>query len=135
MNELHLWEPLKGRLYTLELTTDTDGVTGYFGMRSLQLTDKQLLINGKSVFQRLVLDQGYYPDGIYTAPTDESLVKDIELSIALGFNGARLHEKVFERRFLYHADKLGYMVWGEYGNWGFDHSDSAGLNIYLPECM
>ena len=58
-----------------------------------------MLINGKSVFQRLVLDQGFYPDGIYTAPDTEALKRDIELSMAAGFNGARLHEKVFEPRF------------------------------------
>ena len=65
-----------------------------------------------------MLDQGYYPDGIMTAPTDEALVRDIELSMAAGFNGARLHQKVFEERFLYHADRLGYLVWGEFGDWG-----------------
>ena len=70
------------------------------------------------VFQRLVLDQGYYPDGIMTAPTDAALRRDIELSMAAGFNGARLHQKVFEERFLYHADQLGYLVWGEFGDWG-----------------
>jgi hypothetical protein len=76
------------------------------------------MINGRSVFQRLVLDQGYYPDGIMTAPSDEALRRDIELSLAAGFNGARLHQKVFEERFLYHADTLGYLVWGEFGDWG-----------------
>jgi len=66
----------------------------------------------------LVLDQGFYPDGILTAPNDEALRNDIELSIAAGFNGARLHQKVFEERFLYHADKRGYLVWGEFPDWG-----------------
>jgi hypothetical protein len=75
-------------------------------------------INGEVIFQRLVLDQGFYPDGVWTAPTDDALRRDIELSLAAGFNGARLHEKVFEERFLYHADKLGYLVWGEFGDWG-----------------
>jgi hypothetical protein len=65
-----------------------------------------------------VLDQGYYPDGIMTAPTDEALSRDIELSLAAGFNGARLHQKVFEERFLYHADRLGYLCWGEFPDWG-----------------
>ena len=77
-----------------------------------------MLINGKPVFQRLVLDQGYYPDGILTAPSDEALLRDIELSLQAGFNGARLHQKVFEERFLYHADRLGYLVWGEFPDWG-----------------
>jgi hypothetical protein len=70
------------------------------------------------IFQRLVLDQGYYPEGILTAPSDEALIRDIQLSMQAGFNGARLHQKVFEERFLYHADRLGYIVWGEFPDWG-----------------
>lgn len=100
-------------------------------MRSVTLSDKAILINGKPVFQRLILDQGFYRDGIYTAPRDEDLKKDIELSMAMGFNGARLHERVFERRYLYWADRLGYMVWGEYGNWGLDHSRADALGVML----
>jgi len=65
-----------------------------------------------------VLDQGYYPDGIMTAPDEAALVRDIELAMRAGFNGARLHQKVFEERFLYHCDRLGYLVWGEFGDWG-----------------
>ncbi len=74
------------------------------------------------MFQRLVLDQGFYPEGIWTAPTDEALKGDIELSMAAGFNGARLHQKVFEPRFLYWADKLGYLCWGEYPSYGPDYN-------------
>ncbi len=81
-------------------------------------TVQAILINGKHVFQRLVLDQGYWPESLMTAPSEEALVADIELSLAAGFNGARLHQKVFEERFLYHADRLGYLVWGEFGDWG-----------------
>ncbi|HWI57450.1 MAG TPA: glycoside hydrolase family 2 TIM barrel-domain containing protein, partial [Bacillota bacterium] len=70
---------------------------------------------------RLILDQGFYPDGIWTAPSDEELRRDIERSMAAGYNGARLHQKVFEPRFLYWADKLGYLVWGEFPNWGYNY--------------
>ena len=108
-----------------------DHVSGYFGMRSVTLSEKALCLNGKPLFQRLVLDQGFYPDGIYTAPSDEALREDILRSMALGFQGARLHQKVFERRFLYWADRLGYLVWGEYGNWGLDHSNPAALGAML----
>lgn len=94
----------------------------YFGLREVRLDGHKFRINGRSVFQRLVLDQGFYPDGIYTAPSDEALENDIKLSLAVGFNGARLHEKIFEERFLYHADRLGYIVWGEFPNWGLDSS-------------
>jgi hypothetical protein len=87
-------------------------------LRSVAVAGKAVKINGRAVFQRLVLDQGYYPDGIMTAPTDDALSRDIGISIAAGFNGARLHQKVFEERFLYHADRLGYLVWGEFPDWG-----------------
>ena len=80
---------------------------------------RRILINDKPVFQRLILDQGFYPDGIWTAPTDEALRHDIEMSMAAGYNGTRLHQQVFEPRFLYWADKLGYIVWGEFPGWGY----------------
>jgi beta-galactosidase/beta-glucuronidase len=97
--------------------------------------DCKMYINGKAVFQRLILDQGFYPDSIYTAPTDDALRGDIELSMAMGFNGARLHQKMFESRFLYWADKLGYIVWGEHASWGLSLSNPNGLERFLPEWL
>ena len=109
---------------------------GYFGLREVAMTkEKGITINGKTVFGRFVLDQGFNPEGIITAPDDEHLINDIEVSMACGFNGARLHQKVFEPRFLYHADRLGYMVWAEAGNWGFDHTDFSNLQNFLPEWL
>lgn len=119
-----LWSPKDPHLYhvAIELLDAAglvvDSATSYAGLRSVTIDGKAVKINGEVIFQRLVLDQGYYPDGIWTAPTDEALRRDIELSLAAGFNGARLHQKVFEQRFLYHADTLGYLVWGEFGDWG-----------------
>ncbi|MBE6546560.1 MAG: beta-galactosidase [Ruminococcaceae bacterium] len=133
LSELHLWEVGKGGLYDLTLTLGEDTVQSYFGMRDLALNDQCLVINGKKVFQRLVLDQGFYPDGIYTAPTEQALIDDITRSMACGFNGARLHQKVFEPLFLYHCDRLGYLVWDELGNWGLDVSRSIGWKGYIPE--
>ena len=95
-----------------------DGAESYAGLRSVGIDGRAITLNGEKVFQRLVLDQGWYPDGLMTAPSDEALLRDIELSLEAGFNGARLHQKVFEERFLYHADRLGYLVWGEFGDWG-----------------
>ena len=135
LSEVHLWEAGAGRLYDLTITFGKDTVQSYFGLRNVTISGEKVLINGKSVFQRLVLDQGFYPDGIYTASTDEALENDVKLSMAAGFNGARLHEKVFEPRFLYHCDRLGYLVWGEQGNWGMDPSASDGLKNFLPEWM
>ncbi|SEG91997.1 Glycosyl hydrolases family 2 [Nonomuraea solani] len=123
-DRVRLWEPGDGFLYDVKVElldasgAVTDAVDSYAGLRSIAIDGKRVLINGRPVFQRLVLDQGYYPDGLMTAPTDAALVQDIELSVAAGFNGARLHQKVFEERFLYHADRLGYLVWGEFGDWG-----------------
>lgn len=133
LKEEHLWEPGIGRLYDLELTFAEDQVMSYFGLRSVRMDGMKFLLNGKSVFQRLVLDQGYYPDGLYTAPTEEAMRKDIEIALAAGFNGARLHGKVFEERFLYHCDRMGYMVWGEHANWGLDISDYQAFEAYIPE--
>ena len=133
--ESHLWEIGNGRLYDLEIRFGEDTVKSYFGLRSVSMDGYRFLLNGKSVFQRLVLDQGFYPDGIYTAPSDEALHGDVLLSKACGFNGARLHQKVFEERFLYHCDKEGYIVWGEYPNWGADHTRPETIYTILPEWL
>ncbi|MDE5983949.1 MAG: beta-galactosidase [Eubacterium sp.] len=133
LSEKHLWETGNGRLYDLEMKFGDDTVKSYFGLRDIRLDGFKFLINEKSVFQRLVLDQGFYKDGIYTAKDESEFIKDIELSLALGFNGARLHQKVFEPRFLYHCDKMGYLVWGEYANWGLDYSSDAALAAFLTE--
>lgn len=135
VDELHLWDVGSPKLYDLVLTLDdTDIVSSYFGMRSVELKNGALHLNGRPLFMRTVLDQGFNPDGIYTAPSDEFLRNDIELSMKLGFNGARLHQRVFEERTLYWADRLGYIVWGEYAN-GTMLSDAHGLGCFLPEWM
>jgi beta-galactosidase/beta-glucuronidase len=122
-----LWEPGRPHLYDLAIELRdargalVDRAASYAALRSVQIRGKAVLINGKPVFQRLVLDQGYFADGLMTAPSDAALVRDIELGLAAGFNGARLHQKVFEERFLFHADRLGYLVWGEFADWGCAH--------------
>ena len=124
LQEKKLWAPGAPFLYDLKLTlssgqTKLDELQSYFGLRQIAIEGRRILINGKPVFQRLILDQGFYPEGLWTAPSDEALKHDIEMSMACGYNGARLHQKVFEPRFLYWADRLGYMVWGEYPNAGY----------------
>ena len=134
LSEKHLWEVGKGGLYSLKLSFGGDEVSSYFGLREVKLTaDKGVKINGKTVFQRLILDQGFYPDGIYTAPSAEALKNDIILSMKAGFNGARLHQKIFEPLFLHYCDELGYIVWGEHGNWGADHTNFESLRYFLLE--
>jgi beta-galactosidase/beta-glucuronidase len=120
----HLWSPNDPYLYdlTIELLDARgkvlDRAESYAGLRGIAIHGKSVKLNGQNLFQRLVLDQGYYADGIMTAPTDEALIRDIELAMEAGFNGARLHQKVFEERFLYHADRMGYLCWGEFPDWG-----------------
>jgi len=133
LSELHLWEIGNGRLYDLTLKFGDDTVNSYFGMRKVLIKDNKFMLNNKPLFLRTVLDQGFYPDGIYTAPTDEALKRDIFLSKDMGFHGARLHQKVFEKRFLYHADKEGYIVWGEHANWGMDYLDYAAEGNFIAE--
>lgn len=110
-----LWSPSDPFLYDLRVTMGTDVVTGYFGMRSLGKAVvggvMRPLLNGKFVFQLGTLDQGFWPDGIYTAPTDEALRFDLERQKALGFNMVRKHIKVEPARWYYWADRLGLMVW------------------------
>lgn len=113
------------RIRLLRGAETVDEVGSYFGMRSITLEGNAVLLNGKPVFQRLVLDQGFYPDGVWTAPTDEALKRDIELAKEAGFNGARLHQKVFEPRFHYWADVLGYLCWGEYPSYGANYANPA----------
>ena len=138
IEDAKLWNVGEPNLYDLKLTLKRDDqvideVSSYFGLRTISFDGMKCLINGRPVFQRLILDQGFYPDGIYTAPTDAELRADIERSMAMGFNGARLHQKVFEQRFLYWADHLGYICWGEMASWGLDPKDPWACPVFLSE--
>ena len=119
------WSPSDPFLYdlTFEVVRGTeriDRTESYFAMRKVSCEGGRICLNGKPVFLRFVLDQGFYPNGIWTAPSDADLKADVERSLAAGFNGARLHQKVFEDRWHYWADRLGYLTWAEYPSWGFD---------------
>ena len=121
------WGPDDPYLYKLrfELLSDNrtiDTVNSYAGLRKFHIEGNKFYLNNKPIFLRMVLDQGFYPDGIWTAPGDAELKADIERSLAVGFNSARLHQKVFEERFHYWADRLGYLTWGEFCDWGGSHS-------------
>lgn len=134
----HLWSHTDPHLYDLTVrlkngNTVIDEVKSYTGMRTVSIEGTKVLINGEPVFQRLVLDQSFFPDGVWTAPSEEELKKDIERSMAVGFNGARLHQKVFEPRYLYWADKLGYLCWGEYPNYGGNYTNHQIDIPYLEE--
>lgn len=134
-----LWSPESPFLYDIvyqvidQSGKMVDEVYSYVGMRKVHIEGNKIYLNNKAYYQRLVLDQGFYPDGIWTAPSDDALKRDIELSKAAGFNGARLHQKVFEERFYYWADKLGYITWGEAPSWGMDANDVEVARNFLVE--
>ena len=107
------WTPEHPNLFEVALTVGKDSVASYFGLRKLSTAHGMVYLNNRPYYQKLVLDQGYWPDGGLTAPTDEAFKKDIMLAKAMGFNGCRKHQKVEDPRFLYWADHLGYLVWGE----------------------
>lgn len=115
-----LWSPDTPFLYDLQVALVQDGKTidqvrSYFGMRKISLGEengvKKMFLNNKFVFQMGPLDQGFWPDGLYTAPTDEALRSDIEMTKKLGFNMTRKHIKVEPARWYYWTDKLGLLVW------------------------
>lgn len=112
----HLWSPDDPFLYGLKVTLAGDTVTSYFGMRKISIAKDpkgvtRMMLNNKFIFQIGFLDQGFWPDGIYTAPTDAALRYDIEATKKLGFNMARKHVKIEPARWYYWADKLGLLVW------------------------
>ena len=122
IKEPHLWSPQRPFLYDLKVTLQdargrpVDSVSGYFGMRKISVGQdsegvNRLVLNNEPLFQFGPLDQGWWPDGLYTAPTDEALRHDLEMTKALGFNMLRKHVKVEPERLYYWADKLGLLVW------------------------
>ena len=128
-----LWKAGEGNLYDVKIRYEDDEVYSYFGLREVRYEGMDFLLNGEKTYQRFVLDQGYNPDGVYTSPSVEYMEADVLRSLRLGFNGARLHQKVFEPAFLYFCDKHGYMVWGEFPSWGIDFSDSRRLGQFISE--
>lgn len=112
------WTPEQPNLFDLKLTLKVAGrivdeVESYFGFRKVHQENGMVYLNNKPYYQKLVLDQGYWPESLLTAPSDEALKADISLAKEMGFNGCRKHQKTEDPRFLYWADKLGYLVWGE----------------------
>ena len=113
-----VWTPENPRLFDVKFMVYegqkiTDTVFSYFGMRKVSIENGRFLLNNRPYYQKLLLDQGYWEDSLLTAPTDKDFIKDIELAKSMGFNGVRKHQKIEDPRFLYHADKMGFLVWGE----------------------
>ncbi len=139
LKKARTWSPEDPFLYGIEFeVTDAAGavvdrVESYAGMRKIGVVGNRICLNDEPRYLRFVLDQGFYPDGIWTAPSDEALRRDIELSMAAGFNGARLHQKMFEPRFHYWADRLGYLTWAESPSWGADVNLPGAARNFLGE--
>ena len=118
-----LWSPEHPKLYDFSAELGSDRVESYFALRDAAVGKNKagrpcLLLNGKPYFHSGVLDQGYYPDGLYTAPSDEAMIYDITLMKRMGFNMLRKHIKVEPMRWYYHCDRLGMLVWQDMPNGG-----------------
>ncbi|MEK4667886.1 glycoside hydrolase family 2 protein [Niallia sp. FSL R7-0271] len=115
------WSPENPHLYDLQLhlykgNELLDTVHSYFGMRKISIEGNKILLNNRELYQRLILDQGYWQDSDMTPPSTEALEEDIQKVLELGYNGVRKHQKVEDSRFLYLADKYGLLVWVEVGS-------------------
>ena len=113
-----LWSPDNPCLYDLRVQLldedlQLDQVDTYFGMRKVEVRDGVVYLNNDRIYQKLVLDQGYWPDTMITPPSDEAIREDLEWTKKFGFNGARKHQKIEDPRYYYWADKMGVLVWGE----------------------
>ncbi|MFE9958091.1 sugar-binding domain-containing protein [Micromonospora sp. NPDC005299] len=134
-----LWSPESPTILDAEVTvSDCDGravdrVTSYLGLRSAGFRDGRFLLNGRPYYLRLVLEQGYWPESHLAAPDADALRAEVELIKALGFNGARIHQKVEDPRFLYWCDRLGLLVWGEMAN-AYEFSHRA-MERLVPEWL
>lgn len=118
LDGFHIWRPEQPNLYDvtvriLDGEKVEDEVSTYFGMRKVEVKDGWVLLNNSPLYQRLVLDQGYWPESLLTPPSDDAIRADVEWAKKLGYNGARKHQKLEDPRYYYWADKLGLLVWGE----------------------
>lgn len=118
LSPIHTWSPNSPNLYDLnvKLLKDDkvlDSVDTYFGMRKIEQRDGRVYLNNSPLYQRLILDQGYWPDSNITPPSDEAIRTDLQYALDFGYNGIRKHQKLEDPRFYYWADKMGVLVWGE----------------------
>ena len=134
-----LWAPGTPYLYKVKYElidscgNKRDEVFSYAGLRKFHIEKGRFYLNNEPVFLRMVLDQGFYEEGLWTAPSDEALVQDILLAQKAGFNGARLHQKIFDPRYHYHADRLGFLTFGEFPDWGmgfWQHFTTEPCDVY-----
>ncbi|CUH91999.1 glycoside hydrolase family 2 protein [Herbinix luporum] len=135
MKNFTFWSPENPYLYDMVIRAGEDVVESYFAMRKVEIKEDEegvprIYLNNKPYFQNGLLDQGYWPDGLYTAPSDEAMIFDIEQAKALGFNMLRKHLKIEPLRWYYHCDRLGMLVWQDMVNGGGRYNKL--LVGYLP---
>ena len=110
-----------------------DEVNSYFGMRKISINNGKVLLNNQEIYQKLILDQGYWPDTLLTPPSDNAILEDIDKTLAMGFNGVRKHMKVEDERYLYWCDKKGVLVWSEFPA-TYEYNDES-INNFIPEWL
>lgn len=135
---IHAWTPEEPQLYDISFRTIYEGavqdeVGSYFGMREIRIEGPNILLNGTPLYQRLILDQGYWEDSHLTPPDEEALIEDIDKIHALGYNGLRKHQKIEDERFLYWCDVKGMLVWSE-APAAYVYSDRA-VELFTGEWM
>lgn len=118
VDEVHYWTPDAPNLYDVFFKISANGeilddVKSYFGMRKISIKDGNILLNNRPIYQKLILDQGYWPESLLTPPSEEAIIYDIEMAKRMGFNGVRKHQKIEDPRYYYWADRLGLLVWAE----------------------
>ncbi len=133
LDPIHLWAPNSPALYDLKVRVLKDGhavdsVDTYFGMRKIEVRDGKVYLNNCPIYQRLILDQGYWPDSLITPPSDEAIQQDLRYTKEFGYNGARKHQKLEDPRYYYWADKMGVLVWGEVPS-AYDFADETVHNL------
>jgi len=133
-----IWSPGSPRLYDIEFNIleeniKKDTVKSYFGMRKISIQGNQVLLNNLPVYQKLILDQGYWEESHLTPPSEEAIIKDIDLILEAGYNGLRKHQKVEDSRFLYWCDKKGVLVWSEMAS-QYSFNDN-GMRLFTNEWM
>ncbi len=127
------WSPEHPKLYDFSVSLGRDRVESYFAMRKFSVEDGRLCLNGTPYFHNGVLDQGYNQQGLYTWPSDEAMVYDIQLAKRLGFNAIRKHIKVEPLRWYHHCDRLGMLVWQDMPNGG--GTNYSPVTVQLPAVM
>ncbi|WMJ86881.1 glycoside hydrolase family 2 protein [Anaerocolumna sp. MB42-C2] len=133
IDELHYWTPDTPNLYDMQVELKRneklqDHIETYFGMRKISIDNGRILLNNSPIYLKMILDQGYWKESGLTAPDDDALRYDIEVTKAFGFNGARKHQKIEDPRYYYWADRMGLLVWGEIPS-AYEYCDKEICNI------